>query len=40
CFGAATTTLCHPQMVAQCLAKTNRASVDELISYAIRALKK
>ncbi|MBY5390077.1 TetR family transcriptional regulator [Rhizobium johnstonii] len=40
CFGAATINLCHPQMVAQCLAKTNRASVDELISYVIRALKK
>ncbi|MBY3160888.1 TetR/AcrR family transcriptional regulator [Rhizobium laguerreae] len=40
CFGAATINLCHPQMVAQCLAKTNRASVDELINYVIRALKK
>lgn len=40
CFGAATVTLCHPQMVAQCLAKTNRATVDELIDFAIRALKK
>ncbi|KQV66303.1 TetR family transcriptional regulator [Rhizobium sp. Root1220] len=40
CFGAATVTLCHPQMVAQCLAKTNRATVDELIDFSIRALKK
>jgi AcrR family transcriptional regulator len=40
CFGAATVILCHPQMVAQCLAKTNRAMPDELIEYAIRALKK
>ncbi|MBX4928165.1 MULTISPECIES: TetR family transcriptional regulator [Rhizobium] len=40
CFGAATVNLCHPQMVAQCLAKTNRAAVDELIDYVIRALKK
>ncbi|MFP5078331.1 TetR family transcriptional regulator [Rhizobium sp. YIM 134829] len=40
CFGAATVNLCHPQMVAQCLAKTNRASPDDLIDYAIRALKK
>ncbi|APO69324.1 TetR family transcriptional regulator [Rhizobium mongolense] len=39
CFGAATVTLCHPQMVAQCLAKTNRATVDELIEYSIKALK-
>ncbi len=40
CFGAATVNLCHPQMVAQCLAKTNRATVDELIEFSIRALKK
>ncbi|MBB3595315.1 AcrR family transcriptional regulator [Rhizobium sp. BK529] len=40
CFGAATVNLCHPQMVAQCLAKTNRAAVEELIEFAIRALKK
>jgi AcrR family transcriptional regulator len=40
CFGAATVNLCHPQMVAQCLAKENRASPEELIEFAIRALKK
>jgi AcrR family transcriptional regulator len=40
CFGAATVNLCHPQMVAQCLAKTNRAEPDDLIEFAIRALKK
>ncbi|MGO4567258.1 TetR family transcriptional regulator [Rhizobium sp. 2YAF20] len=40
CFGAATVTLCHPQMVAQCLSKENRAMPDDLIEYAIRALKK
>jgi AcrR family transcriptional regulator len=40
CFGAATMMLCHPQMAAQCLHKTNRATPDELIEYAIRALKK
>lgn len=39
CFGAATVTLCHPQMVAQCLAKENRAMPDDLIEFAIRALK-
>ena len=39
CFGAATVKLCHPQMVAQCLAKTNRATPEELIEFAIRALK-
>ena len=40
CFGAATISLCHPQMVAQCLAKTNRATVDELVEFSIRALRK
>ena len=39
CFGAATAILCHPQMVAQCLAKPNRATPDELVEFAIRALK-
>lgn len=39
CFGAATVILCHPQMVAQCLQKTNRATPDELVEFAIRALK-
>ena len=39
CFGAATVLLCHPQMVAQCLAKPNRATPEELIDFAIRALK-
>jgi AcrR family transcriptional regulator len=40
CFGAATMMLCHPIMVAECLTKTNRASVDQLIDFSIRALKK
>jgi len=39
CFGASTVTLCHPQMVAQCLAKENRAAPDELVEFAIRALR-
>jgi AcrR family transcriptional regulator len=39
CFGASTVTLCHPQMVAQCLAKENRAGPEELVDFAIRALK-
>ncbi|AHK45376.1 MULTISPECIES: TetR family transcriptional regulator [Ensifer] len=39
CFGAATVILCHPQMVAQCLSKENRATPDELIEFAIKALK-
>jgi len=40
CFGAATTILCHPQMVAQSLSKPNRAEPEDLIEFAIRALKK
>jgi hypothetical protein len=39
CFGGATVLLCHPQMVAQCMAKHNRASPDEMIDFAIRSLK-
>lgn len=39
CFGAATVNLCHPQMVAQCLAKENRAMPEDLVEFAIRALK-
>jgi AcrR family transcriptional regulator len=40
CFGAATINVCHPQMVAQCLSKKNRAEPDDLIEFAIRALMK
>jgi len=39
CFGASTALLCHPQMVAQCLNKPNRATPEELFEFAIRALK-
>jgi len=39
CFGAATISLCHPQMVSQCLAKPNRPTPEELVDFAIRALK-
>lgn len=39
CFGAATINLCHPQLVAQCLAKKNRAMPADLIEFAIQALK-
>ncbi|OCP05704.1 MULTISPECIES: TetR family transcriptional regulator [unclassified Ensifer] len=38
CFGAATITLCHPQMVAQCLNKSDRVSPEEVIEFAIKAL--
>ncbi|MCA1491329.1 TetR family transcriptional regulator [Sinorhizobium alkalisoli] len=39
CFTASLLTLCHPQMVAQCLAKENRPTSDALIEFAIKALK-
>lgn len=39
CFGAATSPLHHPQMVAQCIGKNNRASPENLTEFAIRALK-
>jgi AcrR family transcriptional regulator len=39
CFAAATVNLCHPQMVAQCLSKRNRATSEDLIEYAIKALR-
>lgn len=39
CLGAATVNLCHPQMVAQCLAKQNRATPEELVEFAIKALR-
>lgn len=40
CFGGATVLLCHPQMVAQCMAKTNRATPEELVEFALAALRK
>lgn len=39
CFGAATVNMCHPQMVAQCLSKPNRATPEELIAFALKALR-
>lgn len=39
CFGAATSVLHHPQMVAQCIGKNNRAGPEDLTEFAIRALK-
>ncbi|CAN7590171.1 TetR family transcriptional regulator [Rhizobium sp. LjRoot98] len=38
-FGAATVVMCHPQMVAQCLSKPNRATPDEITEFAINALR-
>lgn len=39
CFGAATVLLGHPQLVAQCVNKPNRATPEELVEFAIRGLK-
>ena len=39
CFGAAISALHHPQLVSQCIGKSNRAMPEELIDFAIRALK-
>lgn len=39
CFGAATSVLHHPQLVSQCIGKSNRAMPEQLIEFAIRALK-
>jgi AcrR family transcriptional regulator len=39
CFFAAMVSVCHPQVVAQCLEKPNRAKPEELADFAIRALK-
>ncbi|AGB72559.1 MULTISPECIES: TetR family transcriptional regulator [Rhizobium] len=40
CFAATTVDLCHPQMVAQCLAKSYQADPEDIIEFVIRALKK
>lgn len=40
CFCAATVSLCHPQLVAKSLAKENPLTADDLIDFALRALKK
>lgn len=39
CLGASTIILSHPQMVAQCLSKTNRATPEDLVEFALRALR-
>ena len=39
CFGAATSPLHHPQLVAQCIGKNNRATPEDLTEFALRALK-
>ena len=39
CFGAATSALHPPQLVAQCIGKGNRANAEQLTEFSIRALK-
>ncbi|SMD19747.1 TetR family transcriptional regulator [Rhizobium sp. RU36D] len=39
CFGASIVSICHPQLITQCINKSNRATPDALIEFAIRALK-
>lgn len=39
CFGAATTSLCHPQIITQCLGKDNRATAEQVVEFAINALR-
>jgi AcrR family transcriptional regulator len=38
CFAAAVISVCHPQVVAQCLAKPNRATPEQLAEFAVRSL--
>jgi AcrR family transcriptional regulator len=39
CFFASVISVCHPQIVAQCLDKPSRATPEELAEFAINALK-
>ncbi len=39
CFQALCISVCHPQVVAQCMAKPNPPTVEELAEFGIRALK-
>jgi AcrR family transcriptional regulator len=39
CFAASVISACHPQVVAQCMGKPNRATPEQLAEFAIRALK-
>ena len=39
CFAASVISVCHPQVVAQCMAKPNRASPEELAEFVLRALR-
>ncbi|RWX79256.1 TetR/AcrR family transcriptional regulator [Neorhizobium lilium] len=39
CFMSATVILCHPQLVAKCLAKSRISTPEDLIEFGLRALK-
>ena len=39
CFFAAMASTCHPALVAQCMNKPNRASPEELVDFALKALR-
>ncbi|RCW20815.1 TetR family transcriptional regulator [Ciceribacter lividus] len=39
CFSACLSILIHPQMVTQCLMKQNRPNAEELIEFALKAVK-
>jgi len=39
CFMQATVALCHPQIIADCLAEGRQATPEDLVEFAIRALR-
>lgn len=39
CLCASTVTLCHPQIVAECLIEDRRMTPEDLVDFALRALK-
>ncbi len=39
CFMQATVALCHPQIIADCLSEGRRATPEDLVEFAIRALR-
>jgi AcrR family transcriptional regulator len=39
CFMQATVALCHPQIIADCLSESRQATPEDLVEFAIRALR-
>ncbi|MDP9835964.1 AcrR family transcriptional regulator [Neorhizobium huautlense] len=39
CFMQATVSLCHPQIIADCLAERRHATPEDLVEFAVRALR-